>query len=564
MRMKHLKEVMINISAFPIILLGYVYPKKVFAREHDFLDHFFVLEKLWSEQVPFFNYSIRIQGVLDNINPNALGFADLNPTLILGKFFDPTLTFAISEVTLRFFGFMGFYFLVKTVTNCRESKIPYLGALIFSSLDLIPTYEPTVFLTPIFFLMLLQVLKSQFKLVYYPILFIIWQWMGVVYGGFVLLIILVSIIFTNFKKRDAKLSEYLRFVAWNIFFALFAIHRLFVWQIQSEGKTQRTDWPKQLDTSNLIPSIAKDFIQAISLPYLNGMNIALIVLWIVLYFFARDRKIDLRSSELKMMYIYFIAILLALIEVKMKILAGMGFFFQLNRVSVFLPFVLLYFLATKTCDLPDLKLKRLGDKSAATILVIILVSFPQPYNLLRNSILDSVSDSPRILKSFASFMNYSTEDTFSLSEKFQQRKAVTISEKFQMEKYSTILSKIGGKNAMPRVLSVGLDPMVASYNGFRSFDGYVFNYELSYKRKFRPIIEEVLENDPQIRDYFDDWGNRVYTFTQNNGASLLDLCYAKSIGVDYILFPLGDLTDPRIQPVLSSNLLAAGRIRCGQ
>ena len=174
-------------SAFFIICLNFIRPKQVFARDHDYLDHFFVLQKLWSEQVPFFNYSVRIQGVLDNINANALGFADLNFTLIIGKFLDPVSTFVITEISLRFIGFIGFYGLIKEIRNGRDSKILYLGALLFSSLDLIPTYQPTVFLTPTLLLLLFRTLNNRINPAYYLMVFIIWQWMGLIYGGYALL-----------------------------------------------------------------------------------------------------------------------------------------------------------------------------------------------------------------------------------------------------------------------------------------------------------------------------------------------------------------------------------------
>jgi hypothetical protein len=557
-----MREVLLYISALSIISLGYIYPKKVFAREHDFLDHFFVLQKMWSEQVPFFNYSLRIQGVLDSINPNALGFADLNPTLILGKFIDPVYAFVLSEVTLRFIGFIGFYFLIKTVRNFRDSKILYLGALLFASLDLIPTYEPTVFLAPMFFLLTLKALNNQLSYISYPFVFLIWQWMGVVYGGFALLIVLIVLLFTQFEKRYFNRRKYLGFLIWNFIAALFATHRLIIWLIQSKGKSQRTEWQAQYESSSLIPNITKDFIQAISFPYLSGINIALIVTWILALIIFRNRDSHPRDQDLKIILMYLSVILLTIIEGRVEVLARMGIFFQLNRVSVFLPFVILYFLTARTCDIFVASTRRFGSKSFLILLLTVSASFPQPYNLSRNSILEVASKSQTSMTTLASLTKYSAEETDILSAKIRARKSITISEKYRQDDYNFLYSKINSNATMPAVLSVGLDPMVASYNGFRSFDGYVFNYELSHKWRFRPIIEKVLENDSQLKEYFDAWGNRVYTFAEPDNSFLLDLCYAKSIGIDYILFPQGSMSDVRIQPLVWSNGLVAGRIVC--
>ncbi|MCR4617468.1 MAG: DUF6044 family protein [Lachnospiraceae bacterium] len=61
-----------------------------------------------------------------------------------------------------------------------------------------------------------------------------------------------------------------------------------------------------------------------------------------------------------------------------------------------------------------------------------------------------------------------------------------------------------------RVGSLGIEPSVSFYNGFYTIDGYSNNYELSYKHKFRRVIEKELSKNSYNKDYFDNWGNRCY------------------------------------------------------
>lgn len=61
-----------------------------------------------------------------------------------------------------------------------------------------------------------------------------------------------------------------------------------------------------------------------------------------------------------------------------------------------------------------------------------------------------------------------------------------------------------------RVLSLGIDPGAAYYNGFYCLDGYSNNYSLEYKHKFREIIEPELNKNEYLRTSFDGWGNRCY------------------------------------------------------
>ena len=91
-----------------------------------------------------------------------------------------------------------------------------------------------------------------------------------------------------------------------------------------------------------------------------------------------------------------------------------------------------------------------------------------------------------------------------------------------------------------RVMSVGLDPMVAVMNNIKVIDGYHNIYPLSYKVKFRKIIERELEKNVVLKNYYDNWGNRIYAFYNNEDDIVLNFQAAKTIGANYIIskFPL--------------------------
>ncbi len=72
---------------------------------------------------------------------------------------------------------------------------------------------------------------------------------------------------------------------------------------------------------------------------------------------------------------------------------------------------------------------------------------------------------------------------------------------------------IGKDKSTYRIASLGIYPCVAQVYGYYVIDGYSDNYPLEYKYRFRKIIEKELEKDPVIKDYYDNWGSRVYVFT---------------------------------------------------
>jgi hypothetical protein len=91
-----------------------------------------------------------------------------------------------------------------------------------------------------------------------------------------------------------------------------------------------------------------------------------------------------------------------------------------------------------------------------------------------------------------------------------------------------------------RTMSVGLDPMIAAMNDIKVIDGYHNIYPMNYKKRFRKIIERELENNIKLKNYYDNWGNRVYAFYNDQNNLMLNFQYAKKLGADYVIskFPI--------------------------
>lgn len=83
---------------------------------------------------------------------------------------------------------------------------------------------------------------------------------------------------------------------------------------------------------------------------------------------------------------------------------------------------------------------------------------------------------------------------------------------YQPDLFQQIDDYIGLPKSQYRVVSLGLYPSIPLYNGFYCIDGYSNNYSVDYKHRFRVIIKNELEKEPELKKYFDEWGNRVYLF----------------------------------------------------
>jgi len=117
------------------------------------------------------------------------------------------------------------------------------------------------------------------------------------------------------------------------------------------------------------------------------------------------------------------------------------------------------------------------------------------------------------------------------------------------DQFAQIRREIGRPLESYRVVSIGLHPAVALYNGFYTADGYYPNYPLAYKKALRALMREELAKDPALAHYYDGWGSRAYVFSAELGRHYLfdvhssgairdlrlDPASMRALGVDYVL-----------------------------
>jgi uncharacterized membrane protein YidH (DUF202 family) len=93
----------------------------------------------------------------------------------------------------------------------------------------------------------------------------------------------------------------------------------------------------------------------------------------------------------------------------------------------------------------------------------------------------------------------------------------TYEEFYSSRLFDEIKNDIGVPPENYRVVSVGLFPDIAAYNGFYTLDSYQRLYPLEYKHQFRQIIAPELKKNNEIRKYFEYWGSRCYMFSSELG-----------------------------------------------
>ena len=216
-------------------------------------------------------------------------------------------------------------------------------------------------------------------------------------------------------------------------------------------------------------------------------------------------------------------------------------FSRLDRI-IYITFALLFILFISNLKYKNLK-KFLYFFSFLSIFSIQL-TVPLPtigqYFLKQNMYIEKFEKTKKVFleKKYAQFFEIIFDKKSYNGRKANSNNSInkTIDNYYKFKDYALIRNIV--KNS--RVISVGLDPMIAVANDIKVIDGYHTIYPLTYKVKFRKIIERELEKNIILKNYYDNWGSRVYAFYSDKDNIMLNFKAAKALGADYVIskFPI--------------------------
>lgn len=115
---------------------------------------------------------------------------------------------------------------------------------------------------------------------------------------------------------------------------------------------------------------------------------------------------------------------------------------------------------------------------------------------------------------------------------------LSFAEFFDEALFDEIKAELSVDPSRNKVASLGLHPAIAHFNGFHTLDGYLTNYPLLYKHRFRKLIAAELNKNEIIADYYDKWGSRCYLMANELGN---DYMYVKERAAKVSSFELNCL-----------------------
>ena len=290
------------------------------------------------------------------------------------------------------------------------------------------------------------------------------------------------------------------------------------------------------------------FFESLKLPFfefnISGYHkiyrvflILTISLSLILFLFIKDKT--LRNLIILLMFVIFIRSFLgtnyftSLFIGPLEALKGLNFM----RVDRIIP------LLTTTIIMFTLKnIKSYKFRSLFVILIMVSIIFQQlaiTGKKFHSSIRSNIKDAKFAeLKKFKKDKNILGIILFITNKNNYKNNEYNLgNDKYSWENYFhyenyKIIKELVGDN---RVMSVGIDPLVAVMNDIKVIDGYHTLYYLHYKYKFRKIISEEIKDNEFLKDYFDGWGNRVYAFYNDKENLKINFLEAKKIGASFVI-----------------------------
>ena len=461
---------------------------------------------------------------------------EFNIILWLYYFFEPKTAFIINEITIHIVAFISMFvflkrYIVKESSYYQDIPI-FVGALYFA---LIPYWSGagiSVAILPLVTYSLLNIKNAHAK---------IWDWILLIalplYTSFIFLymfyIIMAGIYLIWDAIRSWKINK-------SFFFALFLMGTVFllseyrlVWAmfIDAGFVSHRTEFDMFFteDALSTLRKIHTFFLNGHS-SHVPGLQVYyLLPLIIIGMFLSLVRR---RFNDKESMLIWLMILISFVVDVWTPLLTSI---YTLPVLSLFILFVIYKVKEQRAYSLLFLLQILLAVVAGANHykgLHIIVEYFPifEKLNITRIAFIQplvwgillvfSLQILVRKLRFSIIGMTFfiSFQVAISLHYSFYQKVPLSKYSSFQNYYAKALFSKIKNEILEPinsvRIVSYGLEPAVSLYNGFYTIDGYIVNYPLPYKHKFREVIEEFLDADNNISvsatEIYDDWGSKVY------------------------------------------------------
>lgn len=463
-------------SCLPYFILG----QNAYITIHDFLDVTVAHIVNIVDNGEFFNLGSLIP-LFDGVERYSIAFSSpFEIKALLFLFLQPYWAVVANILLIKIVAFIGMYLLLKEYLIKGDVIVGFSISLIFSLISFYTDYGISSSGIPVLLYAFLNLYNKKYVIISFFIVALYGFYSVLAMSGFFVCLILgLSILYLWYKNKEINICLLFSLLL------LISIYLLINWSIikgfifPSEFVSHRSTWHNSKSFLYLSRYAIKNLMIA---HYHAGAFIAFPIVCTFIMVWAFFRKDD---SELDCYLLsFFLLSVLIICGTYCKLIPIKPFVsFQLDRFYFIYP-ALIFVCFAKSCSV---LMKRKGSIHVIVLIILSLICvFPKNTESIINckKLLFDQSDVP-------SFYQFYDKPLFrQISEELGDH-----------QDYKT------------RVVSIGLYPSVAEYNGYWCLDSYYNSYSLSYKNKFRKVIEKELGKEPELKKKFDNWGNRCYVFS---------------------------------------------------
>lgn len=405
--------------------------------------------------------------------------------------------YVFNYLLIHSIAFLSMYItILRLFPKSLSKSIAIYVSLIFS---LIPFYTPfgvSVAIQPILFYLFYNAYHQKIKWYYFIIVILIPFYSSIVWLGIPSLMIIgiVSI----YQLMKTKKMNWKLYVLSFVFAFSFALCNYTIVQLMMNSSfiSHRSVYNLyMIETPQIINSIIDFTHQLFTIHYHVGTMLTLpILLLLLLIYKDLKSKTSLKYVLIAMGFILLFQSLYQYIEYYNQLEVVRSFRF--NRLHIFLPFLWMLILIFCLNHIWNHQiLKKIFYPFVISMVMITGIGNDEIlHNYLQLTKLDHMPN----------FKEYMAEKQFA-----EIKKSINLNE--------LKIRDNGKSESVYKVVSLGLSPTIAQYNGFYTLDGLQSNYDLNYKYEFQKIIQPELDKSNVLKQYFEGWGNRCYLFSSELG-----------------------------------------------
>ena len=495
------------IYLIPRIILG----EDSFVTIHDNLDSEITWRTVLIDSDQVFKTGTFIEQIMNGI-PRDFMVSGYNFVLWLYILFNPFVAYVINEILIHIIAFIGMYFLLRIhiFRNKKYNIIIFGISLCFSLLPFYSIYGLSIAGQPLLFYAFCNILRYKNKIVSYLIIIIFPFYSYLVLVGVFIIISLIAVFLYDVLKNKKVNKYFILGLLLLIFFYLLVEYNIVKSMIIEDNLiSHRID--RNIAYFSGISTKAFGFGTVLYRTFLNlidshhhraSLHRPIFILWFITLIILLINTARGKIQKDKIVILIFIVFLILFLSFCSVFFYWKGFnvlkenisflkTFDLRRIDWLLPFLWYILFAF----LLSYYVKFKSGKIIVTVFIIgqLFYIFGTNERMFNELVINH-----KII--FNKLTNKKNE-------------IITYKEFFSEKLFYEINDFIGRPQNEYRVVSLGIHPSIAQYNGFYTLDSYQNNYLLDYKDKFRKVIEKELGKSQAGKRWFDEWGNRCYFFS---------------------------------------------------